>query len=629
VTAFARIWKWEPGARSVGLLVLVVGAVYLVPFVDRGWIPHDEGTIAGDAVRLLQGELPHLGFQDPYTGGMTWFYAWLFRAFGVDLLTIRWALFAGAMVATMAWYRIGLVFGPPLAAAGVALTCLVWSFPNYFAGLPSWWVLIFASLAVLALMRFSETRREAWVFAAGLLLGIACTFKQTGAYLVAAGWLTVAYAERCRRKRPVSSVSRSRVGLALRLLAAGTIIAGLVLLARVHSSARLWLLLMLPLLAATVFVPLDEWQFGAEGRVTPLLRLSGVFVVGVALPLAVLASPYAIAGRLDAFFNGAFVLPQSRGTFASHDLPEPLMAIGLVPWLVAVIRHEARTGSPAAPKWLTATAALAPLAIVVAGYHFTLGYQFIWNAARFASLVVVPFALAELWRNRIQHDERRVGLFALLSIASFLTFFQFPFPAPIYYCYAAPLVVLAAFAACQCARIDWRYSSALCASAALFAVLSLNRGYADTIGLLHLPARFDTRLTVPRAGVRMPHEMAVAYERVTALARQHGRGEFVHAFPDCPEVYFLAGRRNPTPANFDFFLPMTDSDLASLWDTHGVTVVVVNQRPSFSPRLSGPRLALVRRTFPEGEQVGHFEVRWRTRAPDRPGDTPGDSQSRW
>jgi len=79
--------------------VICAGA-YLAPFIDRGWIPHDEGTIAGDALRLIQGELPHVGFQDPYIGGMTWFYAGLFRLFGVDLVTIRGALYGAALLST-------------------------------------------------------------------------------------------------------------------------------------------------------------------------------------------------------------------------------------------------------------------------------------------------------------------------------------------------------------------------------------------------------------------------------------------------------------------------------------------------------------------------------------------------
>ena len=42
------------------------------------------------------------------------------------------------------------------------------------------------------------------------------------------------------------------------------------------------------------------------------------------------------------------------------------------------------------------------------------------------------------------------------------------------------------------------------------------------------------------------------------------RGPFVHAFPDCPEIYFLTDRRNPTPVNFEFFGPLELVDVPAL-----------------------------------------------------------------
>ena len=46
--------------RATAVMVVLVAAAYLVPFVARGWIPHDEGTIGLDSVRLLAGERPHI-----------------------------------------------------------------------------------------------------------------------------------------------------------------------------------------------------------------------------------------------------------------------------------------------------------------------------------------------------------------------------------------------------------------------------------------------------------------------------------------------------------------------------------------------------------------------------------------
>jgi hypothetical protein len=51
-------------------------------------------------------------FQEASTGGLTWFYAVIFGTFGINLVNIRWTLFAGAVVAVIVLYAIlGRVLG--------------------------------------------------------------------------------------------------------------------------------------------------------------------------------------------------------------------------------------------------------------------------------------------------------------------------------------------------------------------------------------------------------------------------------------------------------------------------------------------------------------------------------------
>ena len=77
------------------------------------------------------------------------------------------------------------------------------------------------------------------------------------------------------------------------------------------------------------------------------------------------------------------------------------------------------------------------------------------------------------------------------------------------------------------------------------------------------------------------------------------------------EVSFLAGRANPTRALFEFFdEPISSDSLLALAGARGVTAVVVNGRPSFSPILSPETLAALRARYPSEEQVGQFLVLW-------------------
>src|SRR5688572_30749621 len=85
--------------RRIASLLLALAVIYLAWFVPRGWVAFDEGMIGQTADWVLRGARPHVDYQEPYTGGLTLLYAALFRIVGVDLVNVRWLLFAAASVA--------------------------------------------------------------------------------------------------------------------------------------------------------------------------------------------------------------------------------------------------------------------------------------------------------------------------------------------------------------------------------------------------------------------------------------------------------------------------------------------------------------------------------------------------
>ncbi len=176
----------------------------------------------------------------------------------------------------------------------------------------------------------------------------------------------------------------------------------------------------------------------------------------------------------------------------------------------------------------------------------------------------------------------------------------------------APFVILALLGAVMSQRLFPRwYAVPLFAALAFFAVVSANRGYVETIGVMHRVVSLQTPLDIARASLRVSAADADTYRRVVNVVAAHARGPFVHAFPDCPEIYFLTDRRNPTPVNFEFFGPLDESVMRRLWDERHVTAIVLNHLPAFSPPPSASQLALARVIFPSGERIARFEVRWR------------------
>jgi hypothetical protein len=214
-------------------------------------------------------------------------------------------------------------------------------------------------------------------------------------------------------------------------------------------------------------------------------------------------------------------------------------------------------------------------------------------------------------------EEQRPVLFVSAAMLAWLGLNQFPYAAPIYFCYVAPLAVVAAVAASGGTSISRQTLLPWAAMLLLFGVSSANRGFINGLGQFHERREFDAALGLPRAHLKVGRDDAEVYRTlVFAVTRRLRGGGQLIAGPDCPEVYFLSGRVSPSGTLFDFFsrddarqAATREQDEIAAWSKGDV--IVVNHEPDFSPSPSEAVLALLRREFTEGEMIGPFEVRWR------------------
>ena len=175
------------GVCMIGILV----SGYLGWHYDEGWIAHDEGLLGHTAELTLAGNTPHVEFQDAYTGLLSHINAISFKLFGINLASLRIPLLIGATMTAIVWYLIALRMVSPVVAGVVTLTSVAWSFPNYFAALPSWYVLMAASWTTWTLIKFQETSSRRYTLLAALFSGVAILFKIVGLYLVAASLFVI------------------------------------------------------------------------------------------------------------------------------------------------------------------------------------------------------------------------------------------------------------------------------------------------------------------------------------------------------------------------------------------------------------------------------------------------------
>ncbi|HEU5220210.1 MAG TPA: hypothetical protein VFU23_16230, partial [Gemmatimonadales bacterium] len=359
-----------------------------------------------------------------------------------------------------------------------------------------------------------------------------------------------------------------------------------------------------------------EWSAprpALSARMGQLMPAAVPFLGGVLIPVLVFGVGFALAGALPALLHGVFVAPFRRLAFANMRPPAPYWALAATP-LAVLLRPRP---DPTARQWRRSAAALAVVLAGLLGYGYleSFPHRFVWQSLRglipvvsaVIALVIALPGLTSHWRAGA------IPRFVLLGlVTAFASLIQFPFTSPVYFLYVAPLLLLALVALVRgMGRTPAPVAGVTLGFYALFAVLLVTPGAVEGMGFNTVRRHATTRLDLPRAGLRVKPDEAILYEALIPEVVMRAHGGAIWAGPDAPEVYFLGGFRNRTRAVFDFLGADGAAGVALLRNLDGVTAVVLNHTPLFSSPLPGGLLDSLRSRFPEGHEVGHFELRWR------------------
>ena len=589
-------------------LVMIIAGTYVGVRVGQSWIAVDDGTLAQSAVRVLQGQLPHSDFVEVYTGGLSFIHAAAFRVFGVNLLSLRICVFLFFLAWVPAVYSIALSFTPPLTAGMVALLAIAWSFPNYEAAMPSWYNLFFATFGAAALLHYLEVRTRRWLFIAGLCGGISILIKVIGFYYIAGVLLFLAFLEQSDNEQP----GTEKKSWGYRVFTAGALLAFLsTLIYMLHRrlAAGEFYHFLLPSLAVVGMILLGERKAGAGTgeRFAALLRLLIPFIGGAVIPIVIFLIPYALAGSVGGFFSGV----TSSAIAHAIDLavarpvsPEHIVALlPLVAFLAAGMYWKQFQG-----RVVGAAVALLAVVVVVRATRFELVYSGVWTSVAMLTPVVVAAGVASILALRSRDGVsklQRERLVLLVALAATCTLVQYPFPVPIYLCYALPLTVLALVAIVTTVRKQ-RGTYVLASLVGLyltFAVVSMIPRHIAEYS--HAFGRRDV-LRVPRGGLQIEDEPF--FEALTIFLQQHAPNGLMYAGNDCPELYFLTGLKNVT--RDDYGAPPEEA-LRAL-QSNDIKVVVIFESPYFPSAQTSPEVrAEVMKRFPHTTRFEIFQVFWR------------------
>ena len=578
-----------------------VAALDLSLHLFQNWVSFVEGQLGLSASLVRAGRWPHRDFNDVYSGGLALLDAGAQWLFGDDVLSLRIPL----AIATILWVAVLAAclrrFVSPAAAAGLALVGYLWGPPLYTAAMPSWYLLFFATGAVWCLLKWNETDDARWWGAAGVCIGLALFFKINALFLLAAAGCLLLTDERHRG---------GPLGATVVLL--GTLGAIVTV-----GSGWWWpfaarLVVPLAVVAVVAIAHAARARRAVPGALRPMLVAGGWLAAGVAVIVVPWFLAYVLGGGFDRLLEGLFILPFKRPANAAL-LPQSFRPLDLLP--IAALPLVLAIRWPRAWGWFVAAAivALTCYAIDAAGLQAAETVRFVWRVVRGWG-ILVPLAVAAVrWRDR---GPGARPILIVGWIAAWCALWQYPYAAPNYLAYVAPLLLLAGVAASVGATRP--VGAAVAVSLALWTVgvnhgqpLSL-LGYSRATPpppLAPLDVPHGGGLLIPAADARVMHET------IDLLQRWQVRS--IVAGPDAPVVYYFSDLPLPDREMYEFLAPRWSAAvMAERIRAHDPDAVVLNPGASFSPIAVDSVPILVGRMALADTTIGPFRMLlYRRRAP--------------
>jgi hypothetical protein len=602
------------------LLVWLASSVYLGMNLNKGWVPHDEGTLGESAERVLHGEMPHLDFDDPYTGGLAYVDAAIFKLFGINLFRLRLFLFVCFVAWVPAVYAVAREFLSPWPAAGITLVAIAWSVPNYPAAMPSWFNLFFATFGTLALARYIRKPVIHWLVLAGLCGGFSFLIKSVALYYVAAALLFFVYREQSLSRNGTMAPCRTPFFLAFLILCLSIFTIALIKLVLPIGGAPEYLHFVLPGFTIVVVVAARERTaalVSSLARFTILLRMGVPFLVSALLPVSVFFLLYWRQGSLAPLAAGLFASPFRRFTDAYQEPPGilfeyPAVLAGLFIVELARLHDKMRL---VLSVFLLLLVSLVLITAPFLSFSMITALQSGLGIVPVIALAAIPvLAHGPKAGDPRSATDQQTALLVMMTVL--FSLIQFPFSAPVYFCYTAPLAALSAAALLSRLRRPPRLAlGGAITFYILFALLDLHPAIVRAMNRRYDPRGELVSLPFARAGNLLVFQnAALQYEMLIPLIQAQANRQSILAGPDCPEVYFLSGLRNPTPILFDFLRNADEykRTMQTTLDRPGfIKVVVINERPEFSGQQLKILHGLVDTRFPESRKIGLFTVYWR------------------
>ena len=146
--------------------------------------------------------------------------------------------------------------------------------------------------------------------------------------------------------------------------------------------------------------------------------------------------PYIVFGGLSDLLDGTLLAPRSRFEFATFDMPSPTTLAFALPLILLLLARSRMTNA-----WRNWTDTIVGACVVYLALTAStdLSYTAMWDTTRALAPFVLLLGAVTILRPERARNNNQSTVTLIVLVAGFWTLIQFPFSAPVYFCYVALL----------------------------------------------------------------------------------------------------------------------------------------------------------------------------------------------
>jgi hypothetical protein len=142
----------------IQVALFIFMAIHLTFSVNLGW-SLDSGMIAHLGERTLNGEWPHIDYDDSYTGLSDFYHALILKFLGIKLISLRYALYAFCLVVIAVYLNICFRVKDLLLAIVFSLLGYFFTFPTCYESMPTYHVMGLGIFNLAILLQYQKNRK--------------------------------------------------------------------------------------------------------------------------------------------------------------------------------------------------------------------------------------------------------------------------------------------------------------------------------------------------------------------------------------------------------------------------------------------------------------------------------------